>query len=58
MIFWRRMPCKPQKYASAEGYNGEKASKMTPISLARTSKKRLRPLGDRSVELGFGVCFQ
>jgi len=43
---------------SAEGYKGKKTSKMTPIRLAKTTEKGLRPLGHRSVELHFGFCFQ
>jgi hypothetical protein len=31
---------------------------MTPIWLAKMTEKGLRPLGDRSVELHFGFCFQ
>jgi hypothetical protein len=44
--------------ASAEGYKGKKTGKMTPIRLAKTTSKGLRPLGHRSVELELGVCFQ
>jgi hypothetical protein len=43
--------------ASAEGYKGKKTSKMTPIRLAKTIKKGLRPLGDRSVKLHFAFVF-
>src|ERR1043166_3746217 len=31
---------------------------MTPIRQGKPTEKVLRPLGDRSVELGLGVCFQ
>jgi hypothetical protein len=57
-------PKRPQNYDPlptgqlAEGYKGKKTSKMTPIRLAKTTEKELRPLGDRSVELHFDVCFQ
>jgi hypothetical protein len=44
--------------APAEGYKGEKTTKMTPIRRAKTRKKELRPVGHRSVELRLGVCFQ
>jgi len=44
--------------ASAEGYNGEKTSKMTPIQSRKTTEKKLRPLGHRSVELEFSICLQ
>jgi hypothetical protein len=35
--------------ASAEGYKAKKTGKMTPIRLAKTTEKGLRPFGDRSV---------
>jgi hypothetical protein len=44
--------------ASAEGYKAKKTGKMTPIRLAKTTEKELRPFGDRSVELHFDFCFQ
>jgi hypothetical protein len=44
--------------ASAEGYKGKKNGKMTPIRQGKTSEKGLRPLGHRSVKLGFDFCFQ
>jgi hypothetical protein len=42
----------------AEGYKGKKTGKMTPIRQGKTTEKRLRPVGHRSVELRLGVCFQ
>jgi hypothetical protein len=44
--------------AQAEGCQSKKTGKMTPIRLAKTSEKGLRPLGHRSVELHFSFCFQ
>jgi hypothetical protein len=43
---------------SAEGYKGEKTSKMTSIRLAKTAKKGFDRSVDRSVELHFDFCFQ
>jgi hypothetical protein len=36
----------------------EKELKSTAIRALKNGKKRLRPFGDRSVELHFGFCFQ
>jgi len=44
--------------ASAEGCKGKKTGKMTPIRRSKMSEKGLRPFGHRSVEFGFGFCFQ
>jgi len=61
---WQLAKATPEGYdplpinASAEGYKSKKTGKMTPIRQRKTSEKELRPLGHRSVELGFDFCFQ
>jgi hypothetical protein len=38
--------------------NGKIRLKLTAVGALRNKKKGLRPFGHRSVELGFGLCFQ
>ena len=43
--------------ASAEGYNGEKTSKMTPIWLAKTTEQGFRPLGRQFGRIAVRLLF-
>jgi hypothetical protein len=44
--------------ALAEGHKVKKPIRMTRIGLVKMKEKRLRPSGDRSVELHLSFCFQ
>jgi hypothetical protein len=44
--------------ASAEGYRSKKTGKLISIRYGKKTEKGLRPVGHRSVEVGFGLCIQ
>jgi hypothetical protein len=44
--------CRPDSKSEKSGL------KLGPIGRLKNGENRLRPVGHRSVELGFGFCFQ